>query len=171
VARRSRLALGNRTSLGPRAPSVRALPLLVASFSVLLAPKRVFGSLPPGDLTRVRVHKDGMGLGGVTEKVATSAHKAIKLSKTELLHDDAAVRTFRAADVVCFDVDSTLLTCEGIDELAEMAGVKDEVQKLTSGACPCSFVCLVSMRVHACGGVWGVCSSFNPSPEACNVLP
>jgi hypothetical protein len=39
----------------------------------------------------------------------------------------------RAAHVVCFDVDSTLLTVEGIDELADVAGVHDQVQNLTSG--------------------------------------
>jgi len=40
----------------------------------------------------------------------------------------------RAAHVVCFDVDSTLLTVEGIDELADVAGVHDQVQNLTSAA-------------------------------------
>ena len=42
-------------------------------------------------------------------------------------------RKFRSAQVVCFDVDSTVLTVEGIDELADVCGVKDEVQNLTSG--------------------------------------
>jgi phosphoserine phosphatase len=43
-------------------------------------------------------------------------------------------KKLRAACIVCFDVDSTLLTVEGIDELADLAGVKDEVQELTTAA-------------------------------------
>ena len=52
-----------------------------------------------------------------------------------LPQNDDAVRKLRAAHVVCFDVDSTVLTVEGIDELADLAGVSDEVKKLTSGTC------------------------------------
>jgi len=37
------------------------------------------------------------------------------------------------AQVVCFDVDSTVTTMEGIDELAQVAGVHNVVQNLTSG--------------------------------------
>lgn len=34
-------------------------------------------------------------------------------------------------DCVCFDVDSTMLTCEGIDEMARFAGKYEEVKALT----------------------------------------
>lgn len=37
------------------------------------------------------------------------------------------------AQVVCFDVDSTVTTMEGIDELAQVAGVYNVVQNITSG--------------------------------------
>jgi len=37
------------------------------------------------------------------------------------------------AQVVCFDVDSTVTKMEGIDELAKVAGVHNVVQNLTSG--------------------------------------
>ncbi len=37
-------------------------------------------------------------------------------------------------DVVCFDVDSTLVTCEGIDWLAERKGVGEDVKNLTNQA-------------------------------------
>ena len=58
---------------------------------------------------------------------------AIKLSATAAAAiDDDVARRIRSADVVCFDVDSTVLTVEGIDELASLAGVKDDVQKLTA---------------------------------------
>lgn len=40
----------------------------------------------------------------------------------------------RTVDCVCFDVDSTLCTGEGIDELAQHCGVYEEVKKLTSQA-------------------------------------
>lgn len=34
-------------------------------------------------------------------------------------------------EVICFDVDSTLVTCEGVDWLAEQKGVGEQVKKLT----------------------------------------
>lgn len=40
----------------------------------------------------------------------------------------------RKADAVCFDVDSTICTDEGIDELANFYGVGDEVKQLTKKA-------------------------------------
>jgi len=38
------------------------------------------------------------------------------------------------ADCVCFDVDSTMITTEGIDELARYAGVSSQVEALTKKA-------------------------------------
>ncbi|XP_061417942.1 phosphoserine phosphatase [Lethenteron reissneri] len=40
----------------------------------------------------------------------------------------------RGADAVCFDVDSTVITDEGIDELAKFCGVGDEVTEWTKRA-------------------------------------
>lgn len=37
---------------------------------------------------------------------------------------------WRAADAVCFDVDSTVVKEEGIDELAKFCGKGDEVSRL-----------------------------------------
>ncbi len=44
------------------------------------------------------------------------------------------VRSWRAYDLVFFDCDSTLTCIEGIDELARLKGLFDEVQRLTSAA-------------------------------------
>ncbi|XP_045498656.1 phosphoserine phosphatase isoform X2 [Colias croceus] len=41
---------------------------------------------------------------------------------------------FRTADCVCFDVDSTVIRDEGIDELANFCGKGDEVKRLTAEA-------------------------------------
>lgn len=41
---------------------------------------------------------------------------------------------FRTADCVCFDVDSTVIQDEGIDELARFCGKGDEVKRLTAEA-------------------------------------
>lgn len=41
---------------------------------------------------------------------------------------------WRAADAVCFDVDSTVVQEEGIDELAKFCGKGDEVSRLTKEA-------------------------------------
>jgi phosphoserine phosphatase len=46
----------------------------------------------------------------------------------------AAAATLRSADAVCFDVDSTVVTVEGIDEFAAFAGKKAEVAALTAAA-------------------------------------
>lgn len=37
---------------------------------------------------------------------------------------------FCAADAVCFDVDSTVIREEGIDELAKFCGVEDAVSEM-----------------------------------------
>ena len=37
---------------------------------------------------------------------------------------------WRQADAVCFDVDSTVIVDEGIDELAAFCGVADQVKEL-----------------------------------------
>lgn len=44
------------------------------------------------------------------------------------------MRTWRAYDLVFFDCDSTLTRIEGIDELARLKGLFDEVQRLTAAA-------------------------------------
>ena len=119
----------------------RALPLaLVVScvHAARLPLTRCLGALGGHALGGRLCLKGGMGLGGVTDAAARDAHRscsAIKLSATAAAAiDDDVARRIRSADVVCFDVDSTVLTVEGIDELASLAGVKDDVQKLTSSA-------------------------------------
>jgi len=47
---------------------------------------------------------------------------------------DAMVAVWRRADAVCFDVDPTVITSEGIDDLAEFCGVGDRVREMTSNA-------------------------------------
>ncbi|XP_072949432.1 phosphoserine phosphatase isoform X2 [Epargyreus clarus] len=46
----------------------------------------------------------------------------------------SAQELFRTADCVCFDVDSTVIQDEGIDELARFCGKGDEVKLLTAEA-------------------------------------
>lgn len=41
-----------------------------------------------------------------------------------------AQRVWREADAVCFDVDSTVITEEGIDELAKYCGVGQQVAQM-----------------------------------------
>eukprot|EP00058_Branchiostoma_floridae_P013470 XP_002598958.1 hypothetical protein BRAFLDRAFT_122454 [Branchiostoma floridae] len=49
--------------------------------------------------------------------------------------DQADVRQiWQTADAVCFDVDSTVITEEGLDELANYCGVGDKVAQLTKEA-------------------------------------
>nr|KAF6490728.1 phosphoserine phosphatase [Molossus molossus] len=43
-------------------------------------------------------------------------------------------KLFCSADAVCFDVDSTVIREEGIDELAKICGVADAVSEMTKRA-------------------------------------
>lgn len=45
-----------------------------------------------------------------------------------------AKRIIQSADIICFDVDSTVIREEGIDELAEFCGKGEEVANLTKEA-------------------------------------
>ena len=47
---------------------------------------------------------------------------------------DITLQIWRKADAVCFDVDSTLVTIEGLDALAEYCGVGEEVRQWTKRA-------------------------------------
>lgn len=47
---------------------------------------------------------------------------------------EAAARLIEAAQVVCFDVDSTVIKEEGIDELARFCGKGEDVARLTKEA-------------------------------------
>ncbi|CAD5126060.1 DgyrCDS14229 [Dimorphilus gyrociliatus] len=47
---------------------------------------------------------------------------------------DQVIETFKKADCVCFDVDSTVCTDEGADELAAFMGVGEQVANLTNQA-------------------------------------
>ena len=42
---------------------------------------------------------------------------------------EACLNIWRAVDAVCFDVDSTVITTEGLDDLADYCGCGEEVAK------------------------------------------
>ena len=52
------------------------------------------------------------------------------LSRTCMFSD--AIETLRNADAVCFDVDSTVIMDEGIDELADFCGAGKAVAEWTA---------------------------------------
>jgi len=60
---------------------------------------------------------------------AAASPEACTLSK---MTRDEAGRVLRGVDAVCFDVDSTVITVEGIDEYAGFLGVGDKVAELTA---------------------------------------
>merc|ERR1719383_555481 len=51
-----------------------------------------------------------------------------------LSNKERAVLTWREADAVCFDVDSTVIQDEGLDQIAEFCGVGDKVKEMTRNA-------------------------------------
>mmetsp|Transcript_29299 Transcript_29299/g.67458 ORF Transcript_29299/g.67458 Transcript_29299/m.67458 type:complete len:299 (+) Transcript_29299:69-965(+) len=64
---------------------------------------------------------------------------------------EAAKQRIRSADAICFDVDSTVITTEGIDTLAKHFGVHNEVANLTAAAMngELEFGEAMAMRLHA----------------------
>jgi phosphoserine phosphatase len=48
------------------------------------------------------------------------------------LHVSDAIETLKNADAVCFDVDSTVIQDEGIDELADFCGAGKAVAEWTA---------------------------------------
>lgn len=61
---------------------------------------------------------------------SSSRHMAVAVG-TRVAH---AKRVLERADAVCFDVDSTVVTSEGIDDLADYLGVGEKVAALTAAA-------------------------------------
>ena len=55
---------------------------------------------------------------------------ADELVRLEDLTKADVQRIWREADAVCFDVDSTVITEEGIDELAKFCGVGQQVKQM-----------------------------------------
>lgn len=69
---------------------------------------------------------------GSTSASATSVTGSKTADRTKRVIE--AKEIIRTADIVCFDVDSTVIQEEGIDELAEFCGKGQEVANLTKEA-------------------------------------
>lgn len=65
---------------------------------------------------------------------STAAGTGLKTSADKTKRVLEAKEIIRTADIVCFDVDSTVIVEEGIDELAEFCGKGQEVANLTREA-------------------------------------
>lgn len=75
----------------------------------------------------------------IVRNITTTTPTTTTNSKTSTLDSKSkrvleAKRIIQSADVVCFDVDSTVIREEGIDELAEFCGKGEEVSNLTKEA-------------------------------------
>jgi phosphoserine phosphatase len=72
----------------------------------------------------------------LVRNINTTATTGSKVSadsnKTKRILD--AKRIIQSSDIICFDVDSTVIVEEGIDELAEFCGKGEEVSNLTKEA-------------------------------------
>ena len=58
-------------------------------------------------------------------KITNEIRMATQVSK---MTEETSREIWREADAVCFDVDSTVIRIEGIDELASFLGVAEEVK-------------------------------------------
>jgi phosphoserine phosphatase len=69
-----------------------------------------------------------------TTSAVTTAGTGLKTSVDKTKRVLEAKEIIRTADIVCFDVDSTVIEEEGIDELADFCGKGQEVANLTREA-------------------------------------
>lgn len=93
---------------------------------------------------RVNIDEKGTGGKACVEFSLKGGHENSKSLRTELMQvcsdleidiaiqEDGIFRRHRR--LICFDMDSTLITTEVIDELAELAGVGEQVSAITSRA-------------------------------------
>ncbi|XP_028157409.1 phosphoserine phosphatase isoform X1 [Ostrinia furnacalis] len=71
----------------------------------------------------------------IKNNIQLATLKTLSLVSISVMSPQQSVQElFRTADCVCFDVDSTVIRDEGIDELANFCGKGDEVKRLTAEA-------------------------------------
>lgn len=76
-----------------------------------------------------------MALSSLKSNLQYATLKTLSLVSISVMSPQQSVKElFRTADCVCFDVDSTVIQDEGIDELAKFCGKGEEVKKLTAEA-------------------------------------
>ncbi|KAL0803281.1 hypothetical protein ABMA28_017236 [Loxostege sticticalis] len=76
-----------------------------------------------------------MALYSIKNNLQYATLKTLSLVSISVMSPQQSVQElFRTADCVCFDVDSTVIRDEGIDELANFCGKGDEVKRLTAEA-------------------------------------
>ncbi|XP_053610158.1 phosphoserine phosphatase isoform X2 [Plodia interpunctella] len=76
-----------------------------------------------------------MDLYSIKSNIQYATLKTLSLMSISVMSPQQSVQElFRTADCVCFDVDSTVIKDEGIDELAKFCGKGDEVKRLTAEA-------------------------------------
>ncbi|XP_068633233.1 phosphoserine phosphatase isoform X2 [Battus philenor] len=76
-----------------------------------------------------------MALYSLKSNLQYATLKTLSLVSISVMSPQQSVQElFRTADCVCFDVDSTVIQDEGIDELAKFCGKGDEVKRLTAEA-------------------------------------
>ncbi|XP_026327441.1 phosphoserine phosphatase isoform X2 [Hyposmocoma kahamanoa] len=76
-----------------------------------------------------------MALYSIKNNLQSATLKTLSLMSISVMSRQQSVQElFRTADCVCFDVDSTVIRDEGIDELAKFCGKGDEVRRLTAEA-------------------------------------
>ncbi|MEM7408117.1 MAG: phosphoserine phosphatase SerB [Pseudomonadota bacterium] len=98
--------------------------------------QRLSGRPDPDTPTAVRRSAVGLAVSGDVEDIASVRQRLLRLSQAlgvdiAIQADDVFRRNRR---LVCFDMDSTLIAAEMIDELAAAAGVGEAVQAVTEAA-------------------------------------
>lgn len=68
----------------------------------------------------------------IVRNISNTTASKVSVDKSKRILE--AKRIIQSADIVCFDVDSTVICEEGIDELANFCGKGEEVSNLTKEA-------------------------------------
>jgi len=95
------------------------------SFVAITAATSEQSSLHHSSNPTIKMHSNG-NISTLTSETVRMAHYDKNVSQ--------AVEVLRRSDIVCFDVDSTVIKEEGIDELAKFCGKGAEVERLTREA-------------------------------------
>jgi phosphoserine phosphatase len=105
-----------------------------ASLVAIAAPSSNASVIPPIVMPQIQTIVRNITTTTPTSVVSTGSKSSAGGIDSKSKRVLEAKRIIQSADIVCFDVDSTVIVEEGIDELADFCGKGEEVSNLTREA-------------------------------------
>lgn len=106
----------------------------LASLVAIAVPSSNASSITIPPITQIVMPQIQTIVRSITTTTPTTSSKTSSALDSKSKRVLEAKRIIQSADIVCFDVDSTVIREEGIDELAEFCGKGEEVSNLTKEA-------------------------------------